>query len=101
MTINSGLRPVLVAVGIALFIAMGTTAAAAGPECKCRANGQDYRQGQVLCIMAKLRRCEMFLNNTSWKIVADSCPQASLVSPALLLPHAIAMELPHSSRPGT
>jgi hypothetical protein len=73
----------------AVTIMVSAAPAGAGPECKCRANGQRYSQGQILCIRGRLARCEMFLNNPSWKPLADVCPVASLPSkPAL----------PHSSR---
>ena len=65
--------------------------AGAGRNCKCRANGQEYEQGQVLCIFSKLMRCDMQLNNSSWKVIAPSCPQS------ILLPSD--MRLPHSSLP--
>ena len=52
--------------------------ASAGPECKCRADGQQYSQGQILCLFGKLQRCEMALNNSSWKVIADICPLADL-----------------------
>lgn len=58
------------------LLAILTTPAAAGPFCTCRANGQDYRQGQILCIRGKLSRCEMNQNVTSWKVLADTCPEA-------------------------
>jgi hypothetical protein len=28
--------------------------------------------------MGKLARCEMNLNNSSWKVIAPTCPEASL-----------------------
>jgi hypothetical protein len=31
--------------------------------------------------MGKLARCEMNLNNSSWKIIAPTCPEASLPRP--------------------
>lgn len=52
--------------------------AGAGPECKCRADGQQYSQGQILCLRGKLQRCEMALNNSSWKVIADICPLAHI-----------------------
>jgi hypothetical protein len=61
-----------------LGLAGMAAAASAGPECKCRADGQEYSQGQILCIRGKLSRCEMALNNTSWKVIADICPLADL-----------------------
>jgi hypothetical protein len=88
------IAPGLVLPAILLLATFGFSAAAEGHECKCRANGQEFAQGQVLCIMAKLQRCEMFLNNSSWKVIADSCPQT-----LLLLPKPQRPELPHSSRP--
>ena len=51
--------------------------AAADPNCKCRFQGTRYELGTVMCIMGKLARCEMLLNNTSWKPIANTCPQAS------------------------
>ncbi|MBI2718806.1 MAG: hypothetical protein HYX36_08590 [Rhizobiales bacterium] len=67
--------------------------AGAGPNCKCRANGQKYAQGQVLCIRSKLMRCDMQLNNSSWKVVAPSCPQSILLPGDMRLPHSSLPEL--------
>lgn len=43
--------------------------ASAGPNCTCRANGKDYREGQIICLKLpsdpQLLRCEQVLNNTS------------------------------------
>ena len=63
----------------------------AGPNCTCRANGKDYKQGQVLCIASKLRRCEMYLNNTNWKVISEDCPLTGIFSPvrAGLLPKSL------------
>ena len=49
-----------------------------GPECMCRFQGQRYHLGELACINSKLARCDMFLNNTSWTIIEDICPSASL-----------------------
>ena len=38
----------------------------------------DYEQGQVICMRGKLARCTMNLNNSSWKIIEDICPESSL-----------------------
>jgi hypothetical protein len=51
---------------------------AAHKNCQCRANEKKYEQGQILCLHGKLARCEMNLNNPSWKIIAQSCPETSL-----------------------
>jgi len=52
----------------------------AAHTCTCRANGHDYEQGQILCIRGKLAKCDMNLNNSSWKIIAPTCPEANLWS---------------------
>ena len=62
-----------------MLAATMTVGAAAGPGCKCRSAGQSYDLGAVVCIRGQLARCEMFLNNTSWKIIADSCPETRLL----------------------
>lgn len=49
----------------------------ADPNCKCRYFGQRYELGTVMCVMGRLSRCVMVLNNTSWKPIADGCPQAN------------------------
>ena len=59
-------------------------------NCYCRANNIQYEQGQVLCLMGKLARCEMNLNNPSWKIVAPICPESRSTSP----PTQFAQSLP-------
>jgi hypothetical protein len=64
--------------------------ALADPNCTCRNGGEFYRVGQLACIRGQLARCEMFLNNTSWRIIAETCPvsQASSSPLALLSPKA-------------
>jgi len=52
-----------------------SSAVLAGPNCTCRFAGQNFKTGAVLCIRGKLSRCEFVLNNTSWKTVAETCPQ--------------------------
>jgi len=47
-------------------------------NCTCRYAGQNFKTGDIVCIRGKLSRCEFVLNNTSWKTVAEICPQASL-----------------------
>jgi hypothetical protein len=73
--------------------------AQAGQTCTCLAHGQKYEQGQILCIRGRLARCEMNLNNPSWKILADSCPETRLLPSA---PHLLARftpSLPQSPLP--
>ena len=40
-----------------------------------------WRHGETVCLQTptglRLARCEMVLNNTSWKFLPDACPQAS------------------------
>lgn len=67
---------------LGLIVAATLLACAAGPvradpNCKCRYYGQRYELGTVMCVMGHLSRCVMVLNNTSWKPIADGCPQAS------------------------
>ena len=57
-------------------------AAVAGPDCQCRAAGEMFNQGDLVCIHTneglKLARCDMSQNVTTWTIVRDSCPQAQM-----------------------
>lgn len=57
-------------------------AARADPNCKCRYFGKRYELGTVMCVMGRLSRCVMVLNNTSWKPIADGCPEANRSLPA-------------------
>ena len=59
--------------------------ALAGKNCVCKANGRDFHEGDVTCIMGYLARCEMFLNNTTWKKIADNCPETLLEQPETLI----------------
>lgn len=60
----------------------------AAPNCHCRAaDGRSVEVGQEACLKGKLARCEMFLNNTSWKLTGEACPQSQL-APALRLQFA-------------
>ena len=58
-------------------------------ECRCRgSDGQIFYEGDLACIRTakgpKLARCEMALNNTTWTIVRDDCPEALRFSPVRL-----------------
>ena len=57
------------------------SAVEAGPNCKCRFNGTMFKLGEIACIRGELSKCEMNLNNTSWKKIANECPQAQLDVP--------------------
>ena len=74
--------------------AMFLPSTASAHNCTCRANGHSYKQGQILCIRGQLAKCAMNLNNSSWKIIAPTCPEASLqidptasIKPAQLRKH--------------
>lgn len=66
---------------------LAAPAASADPNCRCRLYGEYYELGTTLCIRGNLRRCEMNLNNTSWKQIADFCPQANLQPLPQSAPH--------------
>ncbi len=55
--------------------------AAADIDCRCRAAGQSYELGAVVCLKmangARLARCDMAQNVTSWTFLSDGCPVAS------------------------
>lgn len=46
--------------------------------CTCRYQGNDFQQGQQVCIRGEMAVCGMYLNNTSWKFTKAPCPLASL-----------------------
>src|SRR5262245_29931592 len=77
--IDSGIWRLLVLAGA--LSASFPIGASAGAGCKCRSAGQSYDLGAVICMRGQLARCEMFLNNTSWKIIAESCPETRAPSP--------------------
>ncbi|MBY8915592.1 hypothetical protein KUG85_01385 [Nitratireductor sp. L1-7-SE] len=66
----------------ALAVALSLpVAGASAAECQCRANGSAFRQGETTCLALpdgpRLARCEMVLNNSSWKILDQACLQTS------------------------
>jgi hypothetical protein len=63
---------------ISCLFMLAAPAASADPNCRCRLFGEYYELGTTMCSRGNLRRCEMNLNNTSWKQIADFCPQARL-----------------------
>ncbi len=67
---------------LAFAVALTPSNVLAGPDCTCRYNGGDIPQGQTACLKTpngtSLARCEMVLNNTSWTILNQPCPTASL-----------------------
>jgi len=59
----------------AAFLIITSNVVLAGPNCTCRYSGQNYKTGAIMCIRGKLSRCDFVLNNTSWKTIAETCPQ--------------------------
>lgn len=53
-------------------------------DCQCRFFGQSYNQGETVCMRGKIARCAMYLNNSSWKVVAEACPLALSPEPPRL-----------------
>lgn len=60
-------------------------------DCKCLANGRVYNHGQLACLKLpngeQLARCDMVLNNSSWKKVRDGCPVSEVELPPVSVPH--------------
>ena len=58
-------------------------------DCTCRYKGQDYQQGDMLCLNSpegpQLAQCGFVLNNTSWNFTGMSClySSADRYSPAV------------------
>lgn len=54
------------------------------PECKCSNRGEMLPMGALVCLNVDgktfLARCEMSLNNPTWRHVQDGCPTASAPS---------------------
>ena len=53
----------------------------ADKKCQCRFEGQRYNIGEYACIRSKIARCDMFLNNTTWTFLEDSCGVSKLQDP--------------------
>lgn len=55
-------------------------AAPATTPCTCRAKGRDYELGEVVCLPTsagpRLATCGMELNNTSWHVTSQPCPDS-------------------------
>ena len=68
-----------------LILAVLALAGPAGAhDCQCRFSGQTYNQGDTVCMRGQVAQCGMYLNNSSWKVVADACPQAASPRPRQL-----------------
>lgn len=60
---------------VAACVALVPASGARAHDCQCRFDGQKYDQGATVCMRGKIAECGMVLNNSSWKIVAEACPQ--------------------------
>jgi len=63
----------------ALMVGSFSLMAQAGPNCTCRFAGKNFKTGAIMCIRGKLSKCGFVLNNTSWKTIAETCPQVMLL----------------------
>lgn len=70
---------------IILMILSGPAFAGPNGNCTCRHKGGDVIEGQTACIRTPkgmmLAVCDRVLNNTSWKMLGQPCPSASLTPP--------------------
>jgi hypothetical protein len=48
------------------------------PDCTCRANGRDYRVGEMVCIRSRLATCDTVMNNTNWAMSEAPCTVSAL-----------------------
>lgn len=74
------MKQLAVALVSASLISMSSGFSFAGETCQCRAGGQYYNTGSLICMgkgeNRQMARCEMALNNTSWKMLGEQCPYA-------------------------
>jgi hypothetical protein len=71
-------RRQILALGALTALSAAAAHAGAGKDCRCRANGRYYLEGETACVMGHMARCSMFLNTTSWTMLPESCPQSQL-----------------------
>ncbi|MGI9414701.1 MAG: hypothetical protein ACR2PM_13590 [Hyphomicrobiales bacterium] len=72
LTIGAAMAVTVAAFG-ASGPAMADGASKNDPNCQCRFQGKRYNVGEYACIRSKMARCDMFLNNTTWTFLDDSC----------------------------
>ena len=62
---------------LALALDALVSAAAADPNCICRARGKEFELGQSTCLPSpkgpRIATCGMVLNNTSWQFTDTPC----------------------------
>jgi hypothetical protein len=73
---------------MALFLCAIFPWEAQGHNCRCLYAGGLAEQGKTVCIKTaegyQLARCEMVLNNSSWKFLHQACDQLQSRKPATL-----------------
>ncbi|MDJ0896471.1 MAG: hypothetical protein QNJ92_15100 [Alphaproteobacteria bacterium] len=102
--------PSVLAAAMLLVATSGPAAAdpaAADIDCRCRAAGQSYELGAVVCLKmangARLARCDMAQNVTSWTFLSDGCPLASALEMTPIEPDDPAVQTnkpPTTDQPG-
>lgn len=89
-------RSTFLAVTLAMLGVAGLAGQAGAHNCTCRANGQAFVQGQIVCIRGKLSQCQMNQNVPTWQVIADTCPEAQSTPRA---PLAALISLPVATLP--
>lgn len=64
--------------------AVAAASTAGAHDCHCRFSGQTYKQGETVCMRGKIAQCGMYLNNSSWNVLADACPLVRAPEPRQL-----------------
>ena len=88
-------KPALLLFALAVLAPAG---ALAEHQCQCLYQGRKFDQGALVCIRvdgtARLARCDMLLNNSSWIFLKTGCPTAAFTPlPAkTLLPVSFRLE---------
>jgi hypothetical protein len=78
---GNGIAKTCVVVAAASAAALVSASSAGAHDCQCRYAGQKYDQGATVCMRGKIAECGMVLNNSSWNIVAEACPQVRAPGP--------------------
>lgn len=88
-----------------LAISLGIGGAVAGDaiECRCRYAGENYAEGQCVCIRTpsggRYACCGKVLNNTSWSFRRGGCPMAEAVVDPAKPPSSTGIIDPPSTNP--
>jgi len=76
---------------------LAPTGASAAHQGQCLYQGKKFEQGELVCIKvdgsARLARCDMLLNNSSWTFLKTGCPTATFTPrPPKTLPVSFQLE---------